>query len=722
MTSIKYKDLLLTLLFILSFFFTYAFEGISFEKDEANSYIGKVVSVLKDPTKKLTFEEVSSQPKLFKYTGEEVINLGIEDVNNWLRFDLKNLSDEEKLVVNLSHTNIDEVVFYTLRNGIVDSTSITYSSEVKRRTYPHQYFLFELPLKKGEEVTCFFKLRSNTQLMAPISIHTTKGVLNTLLQTDIFSAMYIGLMLAMILYNIFLYFSTKEPHYYVYVNYIFWVTVAQCIIFGIFEPFVSVHNVWFSSRILTFSGAMSGIAAILFVKSFLHTAKDSPKLNKLLNVFLVSYLIVIGLLIAGMLIPAYKMVNMVAGGGSIIVLIVAFKLSSQKYQQTKYFLIAWCIFLVSVLVYVFKDYNILRYNFFTIRSVQIGSVIEAILLSFALGDKINIYRKEKEESQSRELTTSLENERLIREQNVVLEQKVEERTSELIETNESLQATLTHLRETQSQLVEAEKMASLGQLTAGVAHEINNPINFVTSNVAPLKRDINMIWDTLEEVEHLAFNEELSLNEKKSRIQTYKEEIDIEYLKTEVDFLLKGMSDGANRTAEIVKSLRIFSRVDEDTLKFADINEGLESTMVILNSLIQQGIEVNKNYGDLPLIECYAGKLNQVFLNVLTNAIYAINKKFVNKPGGVLKLNTGIEEDQSFIFISIEDNGIGIPANIREKIFEPFFTTKDVGEGTGLGMSIAYNTIAKHNGKIVVDSVIGEGTIFKLIIPIRQII
>jgi two-component system NtrC family sensor kinase len=394
----------------------------------------------------------------------------------------------------------------------------------------------------------------------------------------------------------------------------------------------------------------------------------------------------------------------------------------KNYLPARYFFIAWFILLIGALIFLLKDYGILPYNLFTSNSFRLASIVEMALLSFALASRINILKKEKEMSQAKELATSLENERLIREQNVVLEQKVEERTSELMEANESLQATLTHLKETQSQLVEAEKMASLGQLTAGVAHEINNPINFVTSNVAPLKRDINMIWDTLEEVEHLAFDQDLSLSEKKSRIQAYKEEIDIEYLKTEVDFLLKGMSDGANRTAEIVKSLRIFSRVDEDTLKFADINEGLESTMVILNSLIQQGIEVKKNYGDLPLIECYAGKLNQVFLNVLTNAIYAINKKFVNKPGGVLKLNTGIEEDQSFIFISIEDNGIGIPANIREKIFEPFFTTKDVGEGTGLGMSIAYNTIAKHNGKIVVDSVIGEGTMFKLIIPIRQII
>lgn len=716
------KKLLLTLLLFISFLCSYAFDGVSFVKDKSNSYIGKSVSIFKDQTKQLTFEDVRQQPTLFKPSNDEVLNLGIEDVNNWIRFEIRNLSDKDKLVVNLSHANIDEVVFYTLRNGVVDSTNLKYGSDIKDRPYPHQFFLFEIPLKKGEEVTCFFKLRSNTQLMAPISIHTEKELMTTLLETDIFSAIYIGLMLAMILYNIFLYFSTREPHYYVYVNYIFWVTVAQCIILGIFEPFFSIHSVWLSSRLLTFSGAMSGIAAIFFVKSFLQTAKNAPKLNMLLNVFLISYFIIIGFLAAGILIPAYKMVNIVAGGGSIIVLIAAFKLSGQKYKQTKYFLFAWCVFLVSVVVYVFKDYNILKYNFFTVRSVQIGSVIEAILLSFALGDKINIYRKEKEESQTRELATLLENERLIREQNVVLEQKVEERTSELMESNESLQATLKNLKEAQSQLVEAEKMASLGQLTAGVAHEINNPINFVSSSVAPLKRDINMIWETLDEVESVALDSELTLSEKQSRIIAYKEEIDLEYLKTEVDFLLKGMSEGASRTAEIVKSLRIFSRVDEDTLKFADINEGLESTMVILNSLIQQGIEVEKNYGELPAIECYAGKLNQVFLNILTNAIYAINKKFQNNPGGILSLKTGLTEDELSMYVSITDNGIGIPAEIREKIFEPFFTTKDVGEGTGLGMSIAYNTIAKHNGKIVVDSVVGEGTVFKLIIPIKQII
>ncbi|MDR2285391.1 MAG: histidine kinase [Sphingobacterium sp.] len=714
------RKFLLFFLIIAPFLCAYSGEPFEFFKDREGQYIGKNISIFKDPTKQLTFEEVRNQPDLFKENKQEVPNLGVEDVNNWIRFSIKNESDIEDLIVNLSQANIDEVVFYSVRNGVVDSVSVNHRSSYGELAYPHQYFLFEVPLKKGEEITCYLRLLSNTQLSAPISIYSDKGLFKTLMKTDVFSAIYIGLMLSMILYNIFLYFSTQEAHYYVYVSYIFWVTIAQLAILGLLAPLFSIENKWISERLLTLSGAMSGIAAIFFVKSFLQTAKESPKFNMLLNVFLLGYVVAIGLLIGGVFIPAYKMVNIVAGGGSTIVLILAFQLSQQKYRQTKYFLVAWCIFLVSVLVYVLKDYNILPYNFYTLRSVQIGSVIEAILLSFALGDKINIYRKEKEESQTRELIISQENERLIREQNIVLEQKVNERTLELTESNESLQKTLTHLKEAQSQLVEAEKMASLGQLTAGVAHEINNPINFVTSNVAPLKRDIKMVWDTLDEVERIAFAEDLSQTEKQEQIQAYKEELDIDYLKEEVDFLLKGMHDGASRTAEIVKSLRIFSRVDEDTLKFADINEGLESTLIILGSIIKEGVDVQKVYGDIPEIECYAGKLNQVFLNILTNAIYAIDKKFERSEGGVLRIETGIYEDPSYIFILISDNGIGIPKNIREKIFEPFFTTKDVGEGTGLGMSIAYNTIAKHEGKIIVESEEGEGAVFKLIIPIKQ--
>jgi hypothetical protein len=340
--------------------------------------------------------------------------------------------------------------------------------------------------------------------------------------------------------------------------------------------------------------------------------------------------------------------------------------------------------------------------------MQAGTAFEVTLLSLALADRINIFKAEKERSQEETVKALQENERIIREQNVMLEQKVEERTHEL---NESLD----DLKQTQSQLVESEKMASLGQLTAGIAHEINNPINFVTSNVNPLKRDVEMILEAMAKIEEISLSDAPTA-EKKRQIEEYKEELDFDYLTLEVRHLIKGIYEGASRTAEIVKGLKIFSRLDEDDLKRTNINEGLESTMVIANNLLNNRIKVTKEYSELPLVECYAGKLNQVFLNIISNAIYAIDKQFGTEEGGEIKIST--QSDDENIYIKIKDNGVGMSEPTIKKIFEPFFTTKEVGEGTGLGMSIAYNTIKKHNGNITVNSEPGKGTEFILQIPI----
>jgi signal transduction histidine kinase len=265
-------------------------------------------------------------------------------------------------------------------------------------------------------------------------------------------------------------------------------------------------------------------------------------------------------------------------------------------------------------------------------------------------------------------------------------------------------------------LVESEKMASLGQLTAGIAHEINNPINFVTSNIKPLNRDIEIILQALTVIENVGISDSAPADKQK-QIKEYKEELDFDYLTMEIKHLIKGINEGATRTAEIVKSLRIFSRLDEDDLKKTDINEGLDSTLVIANNMLNNKIKVIKKYGHLPSVECYAGKLNQVFLNIIANAIYAVHKKFGETEGGEITVLTSHDEEN--VFIKIKDNGTGMDAKTQKKIFEPFFTTKDVGEGTGLGMSIAYNTIKKHNGIISVDSSPGEGTEFVLQIPLN---
>jgi len=461
--------------------------------------------------------------------------------------------------------------------------------------------------------------------------------------------------------------------------------------------------------------ALSGISSVLFVNNFMNIRHYTPLFYRLLTGILIIYCGIILLSFTGNYRLCTSLMQLVVVLLSATGYTVAVKITMKGYRPAIFFLIAFTIFIAGVVIFVLRNFNVVPYNEFTYYAMPVGSVIEVVLLSIALADKINLFRKEKEESQMRALLALQENERIVREQNVMLENKVNERTYELKLSNEELNDALEELKQKESQLVESEKMASLGQLTAGIAHEINNPINFVTSNVRPLDRDVKILLDAVATYEGMLLE---AAPQKQAELKQFKEEIDFDYLKEEIDQLLSGISDGASRTAEIVKGLRIFSRLDEDTLKKADINECMDSTLVITNNMLNNLIKVNKTYGNLPLVECYPGKLNQVFLNMISNAIYAIKKRFPETEGGMLSITTRC--DEAHVYISIADNGTGMDEATKKRIFEPFFTTKEVGEGTGLGLSIAYNTIHKHNGQTLLESTLGVGTTFTIVLPILQ--
>ena len=213
-----------------------------------------------------------------------------------------------------------------------------------------------------------------------------------------------------------------------------------------------------------------------------------------------------------------------------------------------------------------------------------------------------------------------------------------ERTRELEDAAEELHATVTNLKSTQAQLLQAEKMASLGQLTAGIAHEINNPINFVSASVKPLRRDINYLWMLMDKYEGML--KVMDDNLQKMEVDALKKRLDVDFLKEEIELLLKGVEDGASRTASIVLGLRNFSRLDDEELRPVNIHEGIDSTLLLLNHSLKENIYVQKEYGGIPEIECYPGKLNQVFMNILTNAVQAI--KAQRNPGhmGMLTIGT----------------------------------------------------------------------------------
>jgi len=268
------------------------------------------------------------------------------------------------------------------------------------------------------------------------------------------------------------------------------------------------------------------------------------------------------------------------------------------------------------------------------------------------------------------------------------------------------------LKQTQSQLIQTEKMSSLGQMVAGIAHEINNPVNFIGGNIDYANQYIEDLAGLVTLYQEYYPNPPDAILE---RI----EDIELEFLREDLPKTLSSMKMGADRIREIVVSMRNFSRSDDGKMKSADIHEGIDSTLVILNHRLKQGIQVIKQYGNLPAVDCYPAQLNQVFMNIICNAIDALEevKKEDKGYSPTIWVSTEITADNT-VTVKIGDNGPGIASASVQQIFDPFFTTKSIGKGTGLGLAISYQILAKHHGKIEVNSQIGQGTEFVITLPV----
>ncbi len=282
-------------------------------------------------------------------------------------------------------------------------------------------------------------------------------------------------------------------------------------------------------------------------------------------------------------------------------------------------------------------------------------------------------------------------------------QRVEKRTTELTEA-------LQDLQQTQAQLIQTEKMSSLGEMVAGIAHEINNPVSFIHGNITHLQEYTQNIFDLLNLYQQL-------YPDLHPQIEDLIAEIDVNYIISDLPQIISSMQMGTDRIQNIVMSLRNFSRLDESQIKSANLHEGIDNTLLILGYKLKQGVEIIKKYGDLPSIECYPAQLNQVFMNIIANAIDAMLESNT-QPKQIVIQTEKVSEDR--IFVKIRDNGPGIPPEVKDKIFDPFFTTKPVGKGTGLGLSISYQIIENHRGKIEVISQPGKGTEFAIALPVHS--
>ena len=291
----------------------------------------------------------------------------------------------------------------------------------------------------------------------------------------------------------------------------------------------------------------------------------------------------------------------------------------------------------------------------------------------------------------------------------ITERKVAE--SELIKRYDKVQELNSKLQETQNQLLQSEKMASIGQLAAGVAHEINNPIGYVYSNLGTLEKYVQDVFSMIDDYERA--EGAIADSEVRTRLQVAREKLDIVFLKDDLRVLMDESKEGITRVKNIVQNLKDFSHVDaSDEWHFTNLHKGLDSTLNIVNNEIKYKAEVVKEYGDIPEVECLSSQLNQVFMNLLVNAAHAIEER------GTITIRTGSEAEE--VWVEIADTGTGIEPEHIQKIFDPFFTTKPIGKGTGLGLSLSYGIVQKHHGRIEVQSELGKGTAFRMWLPVSH--
>jgi len=654
------------------------------------------------------------QNSQFELVTGKTANFGLTDKTVYLRFTVADhrLTNED-LLLYIDNPLLDVVNLYC-----VDSIpqllgkkgeSVAYAD----RSSSEPGFLFDVPFDGKKTHSFLLQVKSDEQIVVPISLGTRSSYFDKLHTIELFFAVYFGLVLVMIMYNLFVWVSVRDQLYLHYILYIITVGLTQFVLGGYANkylwPFSSSLPIYASSII----PILSGLTTISFTRIFIQTKRFTPFVDKLLYFFSGSYVVAIIVTLMGY--GGYAQLIINANAASAFILIYAgYKSVKGGYRPARFFLLAFASFLTGVTLMALKNFGILAPNMLTNYSVTVGSGLEATLLSFALADRINTFKKEKEESQQKALAVMQENQRLIEEQNVRLEKMVHERTMDLEKSNEELSVTLNDLRLTQKQLVDSEKLASLGQMTAGIAHEINNPINFVQSNVQPLKRDIDDLLELIEGISEINPGE--TNDERIVALKKKYQELDMDYLKKEVNQLMGGIEEGAKRTAEIVRALRVFSRMDRDTAVNASVNDCINSTLVVMKSVTKGEVIISKELEEeLPLISCYPGKLNQVFMNILTNAVQATRGKGQMVADRMVKIKSSFTEKS--VLIEITDNGVGMDEATRSKIFDPFFTTKGVGEGTGLGLSIAMGIVKEHDGEIEVYSEVGNGTRFLINLP-----
>ncbi|SFD76451.1 His Kinase A (phospho-acceptor) domain-containing protein [Chitinophaga sp. CF118] len=670
------RRLVLTaILFVRS---TTSFPQVFLDAEKSTYHLGNTLEYFEDKSAAIKGTQIITGEfdNQFKKAHTETLNSGVRDAAIWLKFTLRNPHPEQynSWILAFDYPLFDHITFYDKRTDgqwVIHQTGdmLPYSS----REMQYRNFIFTLTLPDTVPHTYYIRIATSGSMQIGLTLQKEAAFFRDELYAELGHGIFFGALMIMLCYNLFLFFSLKDKAYLTYVLFTLINLLLQAAFSGHITQYILGDAPYWANTIIPLLLSCSSIITVLFCITFLNTSRFAKKIHIILisiiilsaiNFFLSFFLkMAVSLSIAELLIMFSCITAGVAG-------IISLRRGN---NAARFYLVAWAFLIGSWLVTVLRNFGFIEANFFTTNCVRIALLVEAIMLALSLADKYNLYKKEKEAAQLEDLRIQKE---AIRE----LEQKVTERTARL---NQSL----AELTNAQAQLVQKEKIASLGDLTAGIAHEIQNPLNFVT-NFAELSEEL--------------------VNELKAGIYDSKQLVLTDHLSNN----LSKITHHSQRADSIVKGMLSHSR----------INKG-EKRYVILNALTEESIQIalqsfktkNKDF-DLTLtrnfdhsikqFHCNPQEFGSVLMNIYTNAFYALQKK-IEKSGEDYQpeLTITTRNAKQWIEIIVHDNGIGIHPLSLEKIFQPFFTTRPTHQGTGLGLSLSYGIIVKGlDGELTVRS------------------
>ncbi len=693
-----YKPVFIAFLLFLYPLSIKAQETLVYTADQTLADVANYVHFYKDETNALTFEQIKNLPDAaFQKSKSSPLRFGTTTASIWLRFAIKNQTESPLFLAFQSNAlNIVDAFIYD-ESGKLTNKEAGFERPFNNRELQRSNVVMNI----GQSPKMLYvKMQSKFNLTLPLVLSRLEPLSNYYYKRDALNGLGVGILMAMLLYNLFIFFLVKDLLYLYYCLYAITSLWAIAHLNGL-----GLLIWWWSPLITRLVGIpFVLLTAWLFTVRFLNLDKNMPRTYMAIKVLCILIACIIPIDFLDLQILRASAQQILTPFSAFAMLIIGILSHFQGNKSAKYYVLAWVFFLGGGVITSFSYAGLIPFNYFTSNAVLLGACIENLLLAFALANRINIYRAESAKAQALALLRLEENETLVREQNKDLAEKVQERTTEL-------ETSLDILKATQNQLIQSEKLASLGELTAGIAHEIQNPLNFV-NNFAELSVDIAK--DLNAEMNKLAVDKE------------YVEELLADLTSNQEKVMHHG-----KRASSIVKGMLEHSRIRTGVKEWVDINKladeylrlsyhGLRAKDKSFNADFKTNFDEN-----LPKIEVIPQDMGRVLLNLLNNAFYAVyQRKQLSESSKLSETYTpsvfvSTQQLDNQIIIKVKDNGTGMPESVRAKIFQPFFSTKPSGEGTGLGLSLSYDIVTKgHGGTLDVESTEGVGTEFIVRVPI----